>query len=108
MDLYREFSSVKTRWRKHLSLVSRYGYEIVTEMYAYVSFLGIIFTYGLETAFFRYSEKEKNNPFVYSTSLISILASSISLAGIIILFSPQISDSLSTGHGEHRILPQYI
>jgi len=46
-------------------------YGIVTEMYAYVSFLAIVFTYGLETAFFRYSEKEKGNPLVYYEMLLT-------------------------------------
>jgi O-antigen/teichoic acid export membrane protein len=83
-------------------------YGVVTEMYAYVSFLAIVFTYGLETAFFRYSEKEKGNPLVYSTSLISIISTSLFFAAVIILFAPQISDSLSTGESVHRILPKYI
>ena len=83
-------------------------YGIVTEMYAYVSFLAIVFTYGLETAFFRYSEKEKGNPLVYSTSLISIISTSLFFATVIILFAPQISDSLSTGDTVNRILPKYI
>lgn len=81
-------------------------YGVVTQMFAYVSFLAIIFTYGLETAFFRYSEKEKGNPNIYSTALISIILSSISLTGILILFSPQIAEALSTG--PHSVLPQYI
>ena len=34
-------------------------YGVVTEVYAYVAFLIIILTYGLETAFFHFSKKEK-------------------------------------------------
>jgi O-antigen/teichoic acid export membrane protein len=83
-------------------------YGIVTEVYAYVSFLTIIFTYGLETAFFRFSEKEKGNPLVYSTSLISIIITSLALGAIIILFSTPISNALSSDEGTYRILPEYI
>jgi O-antigen/teichoic acid export membrane protein len=83
-------------------------YGIVTEVYAYVSFLTIIFTYGLETAFFRFSEKEKGNPLVYSTSLISIITTSLVLGGLIILFSTPISNALTSDKGTYRILPQYI
>jgi O-antigen/teichoic acid export membrane protein len=82
-------------------------YGIVTQVYSYVALLNIVFTYGLETAFFRYYEKEKGNPLVYSTSLISILVSSLALAGIIILFSVPIADEMTTD-AKYKILPQYI
>ena len=52
-------------------------YGVVTEVYAYVAFLVVILTYGLETAFFRFSEKENNTRIVYSTALISLISSSI-------------------------------
>ena len=45
-------------------------FGVVTELYAYVAFLVIILTYGLETAFFRFSQTEKNSRVVFSTSLI--------------------------------------
>ena len=52
-------------------------YGVVTELYAYVAFLVIILTYGLETAFFRFSQKQYDKNLVYSTSLISLVVSSI-------------------------------
>lgn len=52
-------------------------YGVVTELYAYSSFLIIIFTYGMETTFFRFVSEEKKYNEVYSTSLISILISSL-------------------------------
>ena len=83
-------------------------YGVVTQMYAYVSFLAVIFTYGFETAFFRYAEKEKRNPNVYSTSLISIIGSSIFLASIFIFFSSPIANAINDGGRSHPTLPQYI
>lgn len=67
-------------------LLSPAQYGVVTEIYSYISFLIIIITYGMETAFFRFTEKSENKERVYSTTLISILISSgvfllISLAG---------------------------
>ncbi len=56
-------------------LQSTASYGIVTEMYAYVGLFIVLLTYGMETAFFRYSELEKNKSGVYTTSLISILIS---------------------------------
>ena len=46
-------------------------YGVVIEMYAYLAFLAVMLTYGIETAFFRYSQKFRNKRTVYSTSLIS-------------------------------------
>ena len=51
-------------------------YGIVTELYAYVAFLVVMLTYGIETAFFRYSQKVPNKRTVYSTALISLLVTS--------------------------------
>ena len=48
-------------------------YGVVTELYAYVAFLVIILTYGLETAFFRFSQIEKNNSSTWFTSKITKL-----------------------------------
>ena len=69
-------------------------YGIVTQLYAYVAFFNILFTYGLETGFFKYFNSEKNGDKVYSTSLISITVSSVLFALFIILFSGPISDFL--------------
>ncbi len=83
-------------------------YGIVTELYAYVSFFNIIFTYGLETAFFRYAEKENGNTNVYSTSLISIISTSATLGLGIILFSKPIAQWMNHSDGSDKMLPQYI
>lgn len=60
-------------------------YGIIAEMYAYVAFLLIILTYGMETAFFRFSQAD-NPPQqnVFSTTLISV-ASTSSLFIVLVL-----------------------
>ncbi len=63
------------------------------EMYSYVAFMIVILTYGMETAFFRYAEKEREiKDTVYSTSFISLLLTSLFF--IILVFSN--SDHLAT------------
>ncbi len=47
-------------------------YGIYTEMYAYVSILWVILTYGMETTFFRFSESEHDKKRVYSTAFLSL------------------------------------
>lgn len=63
-----------------------------TEFYAYISFINILFTYGMETAFFHFSNKIEEKERVYSTALMSIFGSSIGLSLLFILFSSSIAD----------------
>ncbi len=51
-------------------------YGTVNVFYSYASFLKVILTYGMETAFFRFSEQEKDKDRVYSTGMISLLITS--------------------------------
>jgi O-antigen/teichoic acid export membrane protein len=53
------------------------AYGTVNVFYAYASLLKVILTYGMETAFFRFNEQEQDKERVYSTGMISLLASSI-------------------------------
>ncbi len=52
-------------------------YGVVTDIFAYVGFFLVILTYGMETAFFRFSEKNNQNPSVYPTSLIALATTSL-------------------------------
>ena len=78
-------------------------YGEVTYLYAFAAFLIIILTYGMETAFFRFSEQEKNKDKVYSTTLISLLASSIVFIFLCVVFLSNIADLV--GFSKH---PEYI
>src|SRR5450759_4335467 len=52
-------------------------YGTVNVFYAYSSFLMVILTYGMETAFFRFNEHENDRGKVFSTGMISLIISSI-------------------------------
>lgn len=83
-------------------------YGVVTELYAYVSFLNIVFTYGLETAYFRFFQSKNGNPKVYSTSLISIVTSSASFAIIILVFADPIAGWIDHGGHDVATLSKYV
>ena len=72
-------------------------YGVVTEMYAYVAFLVVLLTYGLETAFFRFSKKESDVKIVYSTALISLVVSSFVFVLLMFISSQSISHTLGYG-----------
>ncbi|MEX2595977.1 MAG: polysaccharide biosynthesis C-terminal domain-containing protein [Salibacteraceae bacterium] len=75
-------------------------YGIITEMYAYVAFLVVLLTYGMETAFFRYFSSEKNRDgTVFSTALWSLAFSSFAFIGLVSVFSQPIANVL--GYPDH-------
>ena len=58
-------------------------FGVITEFYAYASFLNVVLTYGMETAFFNFSAKRERSPAVYSTALFSLgLSTALFLAAL--------------------------
>lgn len=57
------------------------------EFYSYVSFINILFTYGMETAFFHFSSKLEDKSRVYATALMSVFGSTGILTLLFMLFS---------------------
>lgn len=80
------------------------GYGVITEVYAWVALLLVLLTYGMETGFFRFANKEGENPqTVYSTTLISVGVTSLLFIVICLFFLPGIASVL--GCAKH---PWYI
>lgn len=77
-----------------LSYIFRQPSELSANIvfYSYISFLNILFTYGMETAFFHFSNKTDDKSRVYSTAVISIFGSCVGLVLLFILFSGPISE----------------
>ncbi|MDD2768987.1 MAG: polysaccharide biosynthesis C-terminal domain-containing protein [Methylococcus sp.] len=48
-------------------------FGVITEFYAYTSFLNVILSYGMETALFNFSAKSGDKGGVYSTALLSLM-----------------------------------
>lgn len=79
----------------HTAVFVPQQYGIITEMYAYVAFLIIILTYGMETAFFRFSTKEGSEPnTVFSTILSSLGGTTSMFLLMAVLFAQPIADWL--------------
>lgn len=65
--------------------LTRADYGKMSLVYAALPVLNVLFTYGLETAFFRFSNKETDQKKIYNTTATSILISTF-IFGIILLF----------------------
>lgn len=84
-------------------------YGDVTSAYAYVSFLLVLLTYGMETTLFRFSQTEPDKEKVYSSALVSLLVTSGIFIVITSFFAVPISEKLQFyGHPEYVIWFAFI
>lgn len=69
-------------------------FGVVSDMYAYAAFLMIIFTYQMETTFFRFGSRNDGISTAFSTAAISILFTTILFTGTLLLFAQPVADFL--------------
>lgn len=74
-------------------------YGIVTELYAYVAFFAVFFTYGMESAFFRYSMEHPHKK-VFTTAFTSLIVSTLVFGAVLMFFSGDVATAL--GYPENR------
>lgn len=72
-------------------LLTTQEYGVVNLFYSYAALIMVMLTYGMETAFFRFSETEKERTTVYGTATFSLLFSSIAFLLLTTLLSAQIA-----------------
>ena len=79
-------------------------YGVITNVYAYVSILIILLTFGMETTFFRFMNREGENPErIYSTTLRMLATTSLlSIVLVLSLIHPIAS---AIGYADH---PEYV
>lgn len=75
----------------HTALFTTAEYGVNTLMYSYVTFFNVLLTYGMETAFFRFSVKHDKPEDVYHTALKSLLGSSFLFVAVFSLFASPIA-----------------
>lgn len=81
------------------------AYGQITELYAWVGIIMVFLTYGMETAFFRYAELEKDPKMVFNTATSALLITSVSFIALISLFLGDVSAAIEyQGHQEYIIL----
>jgi O-antigen/teichoic acid export membrane protein len=77
-------------------------YGVVTEFYAYISFLMILYTYGMETSFFQFSRQENSGKKVFGTIMSSILGTTAAVTFGVLFFSDRIAELIMyPGHAEY-------
>ncbi len=88
----------------HTRIFNPSEYGAVTELYSYVAFFTVVLTYGMETAFFRFCQKQDQDK-VFSTSFNSILISSAVFFALVAGFASPIAHFLDyPNHTEYITL----
>ncbi len=83
--------AVMTPFYTRIFLHEQAKYGVITELYAWMAILLVILTYGMETGFFRFSQKQENPDKVYSTTLISLLVTSLLFIILVNIFITPVS-----------------
>lgn len=76
------------------------AYGINTELFAYIAFFNIIFTYGFETAFFNFQSKQPNTH-VFTTAFWSVTLSTCIMGMLLALLVPTFKTVLSTPNAQY-------
>ncbi len=77
------------------------GYGVVTNLYAYTALILVVLTFGMETTFFRFANKEDENPdTVFSTVMALVAGLSVVFLGGVFAFSGPVCDAL--GYADHK------
>lgn len=83
--------------------VSEYG--VISELYAWVAFLIVFLTFGMETGYFHFLQKSDDKKKVFNTSFLSVLFLNGSFGLLLLLFFQPVSDVMLFGdHPEYIIL----
>lgn len=88
------------------NVLSANEFGAMTELYADIAFLNIIYLFGMETTYFRFATKgQLREADAYNNSMSALLLTSLTLSGLLILFSGPIAETLKFhGKGSYYIM----
>lgn len=72
-------------------------------VYSFIPFMNVVFTYGMETAYFRFSNANDRDA-VFNTTSISLIGSTLLLTVVLVLLRAPIATALSVGAHPEYIL----
>jgi len=90
--------------RLHTGILDPEAYSDNTQFYIYAVYFNVLLTMGLETAFFRFFTKYKDNSKVAKTAFTTILINSLFFLGLFMLFSEEIARFLFIKKAYFQIL----
>jgi O-antigen/teichoic acid export membrane protein len=87
----------------YIRVIAPEEYGVIVNMYGLISILLVIFTFGLETGFFRFARKENAHD-VFRTTVTILAFSSFLLIVLSFVFAPSVSDFFYDGQYVYAIV----
>ena len=85
----------------HVIAASSGGYGVVTNLYAYTALILVILTFGMETTFFRFANKEDEDPHtVFSTTMGMVGFLTVVFLAAVFIFIGPLGEAL--GYPDHH------
>ncbi|MDQ3278571.1 MAG: oligosaccharide flippase family protein [Bacteroidota bacterium] len=98
-----------TPYLTNANVLRETAYGEMSIIYAAIPFLNILFTYGLETAYFRFSKTKETEADVYSTATLSLMGTTAVFTAILLLFKQPLATLLGVpNHPEFITLAAFI
>lgn len=89
----------------HTRVFNPEDFGVVSFLYAFVAFLNVVYTFGMETAYFRFATKEGNDPHkIFNLAQTAVLTISLSLSLLFIVFANPIANALAIPGKSHYIV----
>src|SRR5262245_47549767 len=91
--------------RPHTKVFDPEEYGVITNLYAYATFINVILTFGMETAYLRFISKPGNEERrIFDLAQTTVVTISLVLSVLFLLFYKPIAGELSlSGHPEYLI-----
>ena len=81
------------------------NYGVVSELYAWVAFLIVVLTFGMETSFFRFLHQKEDKEMVFRNSFLTVIGLNLGFYIVILFFSQSVADALLfSEHIEYIVL----
>ncbi len=90
--------------RLYTDVLPNESFSTNTVFYVYAAFFNVLFTYGMETAFFRFFSKYEDKNKVLSTALITVSTSTFLIGIILFLYDSQLANLMSIDLLSYKIL----
>ncbi|GAA4467060.1 polysaccharide biosynthesis C-terminal domain-containing protein [Nemorincola caseinilytica] len=81
------------------------AYGDLTMLYSFIALVNVLYTYGLETAYFRFASKGTDKTGLFNTTFSSLLMSTLAFSALLIWLREPIADYIELGgHSEYVTL----
>lgn len=89
----------------HTQYINPEKYGVISELYAWVAFLIVLLTFGMETSFFRFLHEKEDREEVFRNSFLTVIGINVLFFLVVLFFNQNIANAMLYGdHNEYIIL----